>query len=74
MKGELWYMKWEYRVIEINSMKNLGDSEKLQEELNNYGNEGWELVTILTKPHEGVGWIPKPDDGSVVFKRIISTE
>lgn len=67
-------MKWEYKVIEMNSMKNLGDSEKLQEELNSYGNEEWELVGVLTKTHEGVGWTPKPDDGSVIFKRIVSTE
>lgn len=62
-------MKWEYKVIEINSIKNLGDPDKLQEELNNYGNEGWELIGDLTKPHEGVGWNPKLDDGSVIFKR-----
>ena len=48
-------MKWEYRIIEINSIRNLGNSEKLQEELNNYGNEGWQNIGILKKPHEGVG-------------------
>ncbi|GAA0084776.1 DUF4177 domain-containing protein [Clostridium sp. MB05] len=64
-------MKWEYKVIEINSIKGLGDSEELQKELNNYGEAGWELVGGLTKPHEGVGWIPKSDEGSVIFKREI---
>ena len=33
-------MKWEYSVIKINSIKSLGDSENLQEELNNYGDKG----------------------------------
>ncbi|NFP91385.1 DUF4177 domain-containing protein [Clostridium sporogenes] len=65
-------MKWEYKVIEINSIKNLGSSINLQNELNNYGEEGWELVGALKKPHEGMGWMPKPDDGSVIFKRAIS--
>lgn len=64
-------MKWEYKVIEINSIKSLGNYDELQKELNNYGEEGWELVGALTKPHEGVGWIPKPDEGSVIFKRSI---
>ncbi|WP_242831609.1 DUF4177 domain-containing protein [Clostridium botulinum] len=34
-------MKWEYKVIEINSIKNLGSPINLQNELNNYGEEGW---------------------------------
>lgn len=65
-------MKWEYKVVEINSIKALGNPEMLQKELNGYGQEGWELVGDLTKPHEGVGWIPKLDEGSVIFKRSIS--
>ena len=64
-------MKWEYKVIEISSINGLGDSEELQKELNTYGESGWELVGALTKPHEGVGWIPKSDEGSVIFKREI---
>lgn len=65
-------MKWEYKVMEISSVKNLGNPTDLQTELNNYGQEGWELVGVLTKTHEGVGWIPKSDDGSVIFKRVVS--
>ncbi|NFL74486.1 hypothetical protein B2H94_01875 [Clostridium sporogenes] len=65
-------MKWEYKVIEINSIKNLGNPINLQNELNNYGEEGWELVDVFAKPHEGIGWMPKPDDGSVIFKRALS--
>jgi len=62
-------MKYEYKVIKITSIKGLGNSEELQKELNDYGNSGWELVGGLKKPHEGVGWIPKEDEGSVIFKR-----
>lgn len=65
-------MKWEYKVVKINSLKGLGNSDELQKELNDYGAEGWELVSSLTKPNEGVGWIPKEDEGSVIFKRSIS--
>ena len=67
-------MKWEYKVIGINSVQNLGEPGDLQKELNNYGKEGWELVGALTKPHEGIGWIPKPDNGSVIYKRALSIE
>ena len=62
-------MKWEYKVVGINSIETLGDPEALQRELNNYGKEGWELVGELKKPHEGVGWIPKLSEDSVIFKR-----
>ncbi|APF28813.1 hypothetical protein NPD7_2330 [Clostridium sporogenes] len=65
-------MKWKYKVIEINSIKNLGSPINLQNELNNYGEEGWELVGVLAKPHGGIGWMLKPDDGSVIFKRALS--
>ncbi len=68
------YMKWEYKVIEINSIKNLGSPINLQNELNNYGEEEWELVGILKKPHEGVGWNTSPDEGSVIFKRSLAIE
>lgn len=65
-------MKYEYKAIKITSLKGLGNSEELQKELNDYGAEGWELVGVLKKPNEGVGWIPNEDDGSVIFKRSIS--
>ncbi len=26
----------------------------------------------LAKPHGGIGWMLKPDDGSVIFKRALS--
>lgn len=64
-------MKWEYKVIKIDCIQNLGKPDNLQNELNSYGEEGWELVGVLTKPHIGEGWMPKPDDGSVIFKRAI---
>lgn len=65
-------MKWEYKVIEINSIKNLGNPINLQNELNNYDEEGWEPIGILKKPHEGVGWTVSPDEGSVIFKRSLA--
>lgn len=67
-------MKWEYKVVGIDSLHGLGNPANLQEELNHYGNEGWELIGVMKKPHEGVGWNPKPDDGSVVFKRVVSNQ
>jgi len=65
-------MKYEYKVIKITELKGLGNCEELQKELNDYGSLGWELVGVLIKPHEGVGWIPKEDEGSVIFKRSIN--
>ncbi|NLK97691.1 DUF4177 domain-containing protein [Defluviitalea saccharophila] len=67
-------MKWEYKVVGIHSVQGLGDPSNLQDELNNYGKEGWELIGVMKKPHEGIGWNPQPDEGSVVFKRAVSVQ
>lgn len=67
-------MKWEYKVIGINSVQNLGKPDDLQIELNSYGEEGWELVGVLKKPHNGKGWLPMPDDGSIIFKRLVNIQ
>lgn len=64
-------MKWEYKSIELENNINLKDSSKLQEELNNYGSQGWELVGVMEVPREGSGWLPKLNSDLIVFKRAL---
>ena len=64
-------MKWEYKVVNVANISKLSDPIKLQDELNNYGIEGWELVGFIYPPQIGKGWIAKLDNDSVIFKRQI---
>ena len=64
-------MKWEYKVIKAENIAKFTETIKLQEELNNYGDEGWELSSFIYPPQTGVGWMPKLDVDSVIFKRQI---
>ena len=64
-------MMWEYKVIDIKTIAKFSEPIKLQEELNNYGKEGWELVEFAYPPQIGVGWVSKLDIDSVIFKRQI---
>lgn len=62
-------MSWEYKTMGINEFEGLKDTSKLQEELNNYGAQGWELISVLKPQHTGEGWLPKIQNDVVVFKR-----
>lgn len=62
-------MEWEYKVINDKDISKFSEPIKLQEELNNYGKEGWEVVSFVYPPQIGEGWMPRLDINSVVFKR-----
>lgn len=64
-------MEWEYKIISVKNIPKFSETIKLQEELNNYGKEGWELVGFFYPPQVGEGWEPKLDINSAIFKRII---
>jgi Domain of unknown function (DUF4177) len=50
-------MKWEYATVPL-------ISHALQEILNQWGEEGWELVQIVESPTTGtVGYLKRPKDG-----------
>jgi hypothetical protein len=67
-------MIWEYKIINVEDISKFSDSIKLQEELNNYGKEGWELVGFFYPPQIGLGWVSKLDIDSIIFKRQIVIE
>lgn len=65
-------MKWEYNVISLSKFLNSDDDLTVQEQLNKYGADGWELVCVLEKTFAGVGNPTKLDRDSLVFKRAIA--
>ena len=64
-------MEWEYKVINVKAFAKFSETIKLQEELNNYGKEGWELINFVYPPQIGEGWLSKLDIDSIIFKRQI---
>ena len=64
-------MKWEYKIINTGDFAKFTKTDELQEELNRYGQDGWELVDFVYPTQPGEGWEPKLDIDSVIFKRQI---
>lgn len=65
-------MKWEYKVVTLDKFLNSEDDLTIQETLNKYGADGWELVGGLDKPFAGLGNPRKLDSDSLVFKRTVA--
>ncbi|WP_315122369.1 DUF4177 domain-containing protein [uncultured Clostridium sp.] len=70
-RGELMHMKWEYKVFELRHFLSLDKNSTIEEELNKYGEDGWELVGVLQKPYTTLGNPPKLDSDSIVFKKAV---
>jgi hypothetical protein len=62
-------IEWEYKVVKVDNIPKFTETKKLEDALNKYGKEGWELVEFAYPPQAGVGWMPKLDIDSVIFKR-----
>jgi hypothetical protein len=65
-------MEWEYKVIKTEDISKSTEPRKLQDELNDYGKEGWELICFASPPPIGEGWMSKLDEDSAIFKRQVS--
>jgi len=61
--------KWKYKVFTVDKFISLDSDLSLEEELNKYGEEGWELVGIIQKPITSLGKPSKLNDNSIVFKK-----
>jgi hypothetical protein len=62
-------MKWEYKIIQIEDNDGLNNLVKLQNDLNKYGSDGWEVVEILRQAPKGVGWLANTEKNALVLKR-----
>ena len=48
-------MKWEYRIVPIRPAKSSEGDPSGQEVLNNFGKEGWELVSVAPRSQTSIG-------------------
>lgn len=62
-------MTLEYKTISLDSFQSEAEGVTLLERLNNYGMEGWELVTLIKGDNDTLGISPLVDKDTLVFKR-----
>lgn len=62
-------MTWEYKVFDVDRFLNEDENLTIEEELNKYGKQGWELIGILEKNTNTLGNAPKLATDSIVFKK-----
>lgn len=62
-------MIWEYKIINVDDTPKLNETIQFQEELNNYKNEGWKVVSFFYPPQLSHGNISNLSIYSVIFKR-----
>lgn len=67
-------MKWEYKIFSMEHFLSEDSNLTVEEQLNKYGEEGWELVGVLEKPYTTLGNGPKLDSNSIVFKKQATDE
>ncbi len=65
-------MKWEYKIFTVDHFLDVDNELTIEEKLNQYGEEGWELIGVLEKPYSTVGNPPKLDSDSIVFKKTVA--
>ena len=62
-------MTWEYKTVSFDSFQSEAEGMSLSECLNNFGMEGWELVTLIKGDTDTLGVSPLVDKDTLVFKR-----
>ncbi|MGM9975190.1 MAG: DUF4177 domain-containing protein [Clostridiaceae bacterium] len=62
-------MTWEYKTVSLDSFQSEAEGMSLSESLNNFGMEGWELVTLIKADTDTLGIAPLVDKDTLVFKR-----
>lgn len=67
-------MKWEYKVFTVDNFLNIDSDLAIEEKLNKYGEDGWELVGLLQRSNTTLGYSPKLDNDSIAFKRQVIEE
>ncbi|AYD39563.1 DUF4177 domain-containing protein [Clostridium fermenticellae] len=65
-------MVWKYKMFTLDHFLNSDENLTMEEKLNKYGEDGWELVGVLERPFTGLGNPPKClDMNSIVFKKAV---
>ncbi|KAJ48871.1 hypothetical protein BD780_000332 [Clostridium tetanomorphum] len=61
-------MKWEYKMFTMDHFLSSDNNLTVEEQLNKYGEEGWELIGILEK-QSTYTTLEKLNTDSIIFKR-----
>ena len=67
-------IKWEYKVFTVDHFLSVDSDLTVEEKLNKYGKDGWELVGLLQRRHTTMGYSSKLDNDSIAFKRQVVEE
>ncbi|ADK17067.1 MULTISPECIES: DUF4177 domain-containing protein [Clostridium] len=62
-------MSWQYRIFTVERFLNSTDNLNLEEKLNKYGKEDWELTGVLQRHYATLGNQDKLEDDLIVFKK-----
>ncbi|MCC9295530.1 DUF4177 domain-containing protein [Clostridium sp. MT-14] len=62
-------MEWKYKVFTVDHFLSSQENLSIEELLNNYGKDGWELVGTLQNSYKTLGKPSKLDSDLIVFKR-----
>lgn len=63
------HMKWQYKTFTIDQFLNSESNLTIEEKLNKYGQDGWELTEVLQKSNTTVGNPSQLDSDTIVFKK-----
>ena len=72
--SDLMHTKWEYKVSTVDYFLSVDSDLTVEEKLNKYGEDGWELIGLLQRRHTTLGYPPKLDNDSIAFKRQVIEE
>lgn len=62
-------VEWEYKIIELSKDGLFDSPQPTEAELNELGEQGWELAAALTKSKTGLSGRPSGRTNKLVFKR-----
>ena len=62
-------MEWEYKTVALEDFISEWQELSITEQLNKYGEEGWELASIYEPKAQSYGRPNKLDERFMVFKR-----
>ncbi|MCH3964606.1 MAG: DUF4177 domain-containing protein [Clostridium sp.] len=62
-------MEWKYKVFTVDHFLSSEENLSIEELLNKYGKDRWELVGILQNSYKTLGKISKLESDLIVFKK-----
>ncbi|WP_238903412.1 DUF4177 domain-containing protein [Clostridium sp. YIM B02506] len=61
--------EWKYKVFTLDKFMSIDNNLTLEEKLNKYGQDGWELVGVINKQTQSLGVPSGIDSDSIILKK-----